>query len=396
MYRGVKSTRMCMTSSDEATLHPINAAISPQPSISVILANFNHGALILRALRALIEQTPAAKEIIVVDDGSTDDSVKIIEGFQHRYDSIRLIRHTTNRGIIASMTTALEVATGEYLLCASADDFVLPGLFSHALAGLSENPRAAFFCADVALVDTNNRVIGVRPVTRPRRSRGYLSPGDVRRAIQGTDFWVIGTSTVYRRRLLAEAGYFNACLGSITDVLTIRLLAFRHGFYFDPTVLAAYNKDPTSFSGRIALSVEHSRRVLDAARSWIAENLPEDVCDEQGRLFDRRMRFGFARLWVIWRNGKLDTKSVADILNFGSVDRKILAALSRVPVASGVLTLAWMTLRMRPFGVRALAEAWWRALYFKRFGSVAVQREVDKVVHPIPAAPDLDMTRMDL
>ena len=134
-------------------------------------------------------------------------------------ESIRLIRHATNRGIIASVKTALEVATGEYLLLASADDFVLPGLFSHALAGLSENPRAAFFCSSVALVDTNNRVIGVRPFTQPRRSRGYLSPADVRRAIRKTDFWVIGTSTVYRRRLLAEIGYFDERLGSLGDVL---------------------------------------------------------------------------------------------------------------------------------------------------------------------------------
>jgi hypothetical protein len=367
-----------------------DAAAGPPPSLplSVVLPNFNDGALIPRALRALLDQRPRAKEIIVVDDGSTDDSVKIIEGFQRQHSSIRLIRSSTNRGIIASVRSALEVATGEYLLFASSDDFVLPGLFSHALAGLSENPGAAFFCASVALVDTNNRVIGVRPFTEPRRGRGYLSPADVRQAIRESDFWVIGTGTVYRRHMLSEIGYFDVRLGAIGDVLTNRLLAFRHGFYFDPAVLASYNKNPMSFSGRKAQSVTESRNVLDAARLWIAENLPEDVRTEHGQLFDRRMRFSLARLWVIWRSGKLQTDAMADILNFGAIDRRILAVLARSPVASDVFTLGWMTLRLRPFGMRALLEGWWRALYFKWFRSAAVTRAVNSVIIQTVTAAD--------
>jgi glycosyltransferase involved in cell wall biosynthesis len=347
--------------------------------LSVVLPNFNHGALIPRALRALLRQTPAAQEIIVVDDGSTDDSVTIVEGFVRQHPSIRLIRHGANKGIVAAVKTALGVATGEYLLFASADDFVLPGLFGHALAGLSENPAAAFFCSDVALVDAGNRVLGVRPFTPPRLRSGYLSPKDVRRAIRGTDFWVIGTSTVYRRRLLAEAGYFDERLGSIGDVLTNRLLAFRHGFYFDATVLAAYNKDPMSFSARNALSVKDSLRLLDAAGSWIAEKLPEDVRDEHRRLFDRRMRFGFARLWVLWRSGRHETDAMADILAFGAFDRRILAELSRVPKLSAYLTLGWMTLRMRPFSLRGMAEAWWRASYFRWFCRAGIERKIMKI-----------------
>ena len=345
--------------------------------LSVILPNFNHGSLIARALHALANQTPAAREIIVIDDGSTDDSVSVIEALQRRYPSIRLIRNATNQGIVASVKTALEVATGEYLLFASSDDFVLPGLFSHAHAALTANPGAAYFCAGVALMDVEGRVIGVRPVTVPRNDCGYLSPADVRRVIRGTDFWVLGTSTVYRRQLLADIGYFDERLGSLGDVLANRLLAFCHGFCFDPVVLAAYNKDPMSFSARNALSVTESRRFLDAAGTWIAKNLPEDVRDEHGRVFDRRMRFGLARLWIIWRDGQLKTDAIADILNFGTFDRAALRLLARSPFGSNLLVLGWMTLRMPPFSFRAMVAAWWRALRFKWAGRDAVQRKVD-------------------
>jgi glycosyltransferase involved in cell wall biosynthesis len=355
---------------------PAQTARPPMP-LSVILPNFNHGNVIARALSALLAQTPAAREIIVVDDGSTDNSVEIVEAMQRRHQSIRLIRNKTNQGIIASVKTALAAATGDYLLFAGSDDFVLPGLFSHALAGLTEYPQAAYFCAGVALVDADCRVIGLRPVTEPRYGGGYLSPVDVRRVIRGTDFWVLGTSTIYRRQLLADIGYFDEHLGSLGDVLANRLLAFRHGFYFDPAVLAAYNKDPMSFSARNALSVRESRRFLDAAGTWIAKNLPEDVRDEHGRVFDRRMRFGLARLWIIWRDGQLKTDAIADILNFGTFDRAALRLLARSPFGSNLLVLGWMTLRMPPFSFRAMAAAWWRALRFKWAGRDAVQREVD-------------------
>src|SRR5580698_1069970 len=222
--------------------------------LSVVLPNFNDGKVLSRALGSLLAQKPAAQEIIVVDDGSSDDSLAIVEKFQARHPSIHLIRNETNLGIVASVRRALDVATGEFLLCASSDDFVLPGLFDRAFKALSDNPAAAFFCASVAMVDIRDQIIGLRPVTTPRLSPGYLSPADVRRAIKRTDFWVLGTSTVYRRKLLAEIGYFDASLGSIGDVLANRLLAFQHGFYFDPSVLGAYNKDPASFSGQIALS----------------------------------------------------------------------------------------------------------------------------------------------
>lgn len=365
-----------MQSTETAAATP---AVMP---VSVVLPNFNDAEVLPRALHALLAQSPAALEIIVVDDGSSDESVSVIERFQARHPSIRLIRNGTNLGIVASVKRALEIARGEFLLCASSDDFVLPGLFKRARDSLSENPDAAFFCASVALVDSHDRITGIRPVTTPGLSRGHLSPDDVRRAIKSTDFWVIGTSTIYRRKLLAEIGYFDPALGSIGDVLANRLLAFRHGFCFDPAVLGVYNKSPASFSGRSALSVDNSRQVLAAAQAWMAAKLPEDVKVQHAKLFDRRMRFGLARLWIVWRDQKkLNVDAISDIAKFDNRDRAVLRFLAGLPLLlSSALVLAWMTLRLRPFGIAGMATAFWRAGIFRFFRRKTIQRLIDETI----------------
>jgi glycosyltransferase involved in cell wall biosynthesis len=353
-------------------------------SLSVILPNYNHAALIPRALRALVAQEPAADEIIVVDDGSTDDSVAVIESFQRLHKSIRLIRQEQNRGITASVKTALDVVNGEFLYLAASDDFVLPGLFSRALSALRENPQAAFFCSGVAMLDPQDRLIGIRPFAFPRFSSGYISPADVRQGIRDTDFWFMGPSLVYRRQRLADIGYFDESLGTICDTLAYRLLAFRFGFCFDPEILAAYRKYADSVSGRNALSVTETNRMLNNAEVWMARTLPADIRDEHSRLFDRRMRFGMARLWVIWRKGRLDSEAVTEILKLQPFDRAVIGFASRVPFISSFLVLAWMAARTRPFGSLALFKAWLYQATVNRKRRNRIERLVADAATPSP------------
>jgi glycosyltransferase involved in cell wall biosynthesis len=329
-------------------------------SLSVVLPNFNHAYVISRALGAIARQIPAAKEIIVVDDGSTDDSIEVIERLCREYRSIRLIRHESNRGTAAAMITALEAISGEYVYFAAADDFVFPGLFARAVSALEANPAAAFFCSEVAVVDRAAAVVGFRPFIVPRWTGGYISPHQARLLFRSSDNWFVGASVIYRRQHLAEVGYFDVSLGSLCDAMTNRLLALRYGFYFAPEILAAFSFASDTLSGRSALSLTESRRLIDFSQRWIEQHFPPDVRGSYSRLFERRLRFGMARLWLVWRNGRLNSRRLAELLNFGRFDRAVIRMASRTPFVASSLVLAWMAIRMRPFGVLAVLKAWVR------------------------------------
>src|SRR5580704_11116787 len=93
------------------------------PGISVVLPNFNHGAFVGEALRALLSQSLEPDEIIVVDDASTDNSRSVIEGITAKNPTVRLLVNPQNVGVIRALNRGLELASGCYIYLAAADDW---------------------------------------------------------------------------------------------------------------------------------------------------------------------------------------------------------------------------------------------------------------------------------
>lgn len=86
-----------------------------RPTLSVVLPNYNHGNVIARALEALLTQERTADEIVVVDDGSTDDSRDVIARFAAKAASIRVLLNAQNQGVIPALIRGLEAASGRYV-----------------------------------------------------------------------------------------------------------------------------------------------------------------------------------------------------------------------------------------------------------------------------------------
>src|ERR1700723_97564 len=96
---------------------------APPPALSVVLPNYNHAKLIGRALAALLGQERTADEIIVIDDGSTDDSVAVIGRFAAPAPATRLLRNPNNIGVTPPLQRGLEPARGKYVYFAASDDW---------------------------------------------------------------------------------------------------------------------------------------------------------------------------------------------------------------------------------------------------------------------------------
>jgi glycosyltransferase involved in cell wall biosynthesis len=333
---------------------------STELTLSVVLPNCNHAALIPRALAALLAQERPADEIIIVDDGSTDDSLRIIESWAEREPTIRCLVNPRNLGVVPSLQRGLDAAGGRYLYFAAADDWVRPGFFSLAVDRLDADPSCGFFCADAVLVDgETGRPQGFRPIARPRFGQGRVTPERAAELLTRIDNWVLTGSTVFRHVSVVQAGGFDARLGSFADGFLSRKIALSNGFFYAPVPVAVWCIFAGSASRQAALCDAEAvlRRVLPIIEAdpvfprWYPE------------VFRRRWRFAVARL----------------ALAGDPVDRKLIAEMGARSVSDRLaLSLIWRFLPSTPGRWAILALLWlrWRPTALSRVISTALARKI--------------------
>jgi glycosyltransferase involved in cell wall biosynthesis len=109
------------------------------PRVSVLLPVYNGGTFLPEALDSVLAQTLGEFELIIVDDGSTDNSAEVVE----RYDDPRLILlRERHRGLVGALNRGLEFARGEYIARMDADDVAQPQVLERLVAALDVDPEA--------------------------------------------------------------------------------------------------------------------------------------------------------------------------------------------------------------------------------------------------------------
>jgi teichuronic acid biosynthesis glycosyltransferase TuaG len=143
--------------------------------VSVITPAYNAERFLEENLRSMQAQTFESWEQVLVDDGSSDRTVEIIEAFAASDPRFRLVRHDENRGVAAARNTGLNVARGRYVAFVDADDYLLPRKFERQIAFMREHGYAFtyhYYCC----IDESGKLLNPRPVWMPESTdyRQYL------------------------------------------------------------------------------------------------------------------------------------------------------------------------------------------------------------------------------
>lgn len=109
--------------------------------VSVIIPCYNKAPYVKEAIESVINQTFSDIEIIVVNDASTDNSAEIIKELKEKYDNILFINNKTNQGVVKTRNTAINIATGEYILPLDADDTIENTFVEKAVKILDKHPE---------------------------------------------------------------------------------------------------------------------------------------------------------------------------------------------------------------------------------------------------------------
>ena len=243
-----------------------NDFCADQPLVSVVIPAFNASAYIERTLRSAGRQTYAALEIIVVNDGSTDDTAQLVAQIAMSDARIRLLS-TPNRGVAAARNTGIEASSGRFVAFLDADDLWHPMKIEkqvNALNRLSSHWAAVYTLH--YLINEDDEII------RPGSSdvaRGYIYARHLNVKYVGN-----GSALLVRRDAALAIGGFDSSyaaegLGGCEDLDFELKLAARYFIEVVPERLVGYRKHPGSMSS------DHLRMgtsALEVVRRSLAAN----------------------------------------------------------------------------------------------------------------------------
>jgi glycosyltransferase involved in cell wall biosynthesis len=161
------------------------------PAVSVVITSYNYERYVGGCVRSVLAQTAPPAEVIVVDDGSTDGSLALLEGFG---DRIRLVRQE-NRGSVAATYRGFQESAGEVLMFLDSDDLLHPRAVEEVRRAW--RPGCAKVQYELELIDAEGTRLG-------RRYCNYVAGYDERAvreefAAHGTYVWPVTTGNAYSR-----------------------------------------------------------------------------------------------------------------------------------------------------------------------------------------------------
>jgi glycosyltransferase involved in cell wall biosynthesis len=329
-----------------------NQSSRPEKLLTVVIPHFNQKDFLPRAVASVLSGETRDIEIIIVDDGSTDDGERTLAALEAMNPLITVIRSKTNQGAPAALNTGLAAARSHYVTFLGADDFVMPDLYMPLVRALDEHPAAALACSQLAIVGSDGSLRGIRPITPPAFWTEYLDPETICRRIESTDNWICSTTAVFRTDPLRAAGGFDAALGVFCDIIVARILAFQHGFVYVPGVRAVFRVAPSTLSASTLLDQGENIRQLAIARQRLSTSIVGQLAPDYPDLFARRLRFSAARLQLVWNRRNADPRVIAEVAGGADTDIKALRAI-RQTIGFGAMgrafAVSWLTLRLRPF-----------------------------------------------
>jgi glycosyltransferase involved in cell wall biosynthesis len=207
------------------------------PLVSIIVPTYNHGRYLAECIDSILGQTYGAIELIVLDDGSTDDTRAVLECYGDR------VRWETqvNSGQAATLNHGWAMCEGELLAYLSADDVLYPDAVARAVAVLRANPATVVVYPDFDLIDAASRRL--RRIAAPDFDAHDL-------------YWRLvchpGPGALFRRSAWHAAGPWNPDLRQNPDLDFWMRMALQGDFRRIPAALAAFRVHPESQTFRHA------------------------------------------------------------------------------------------------------------------------------------------------
>jgi alpha-1,3-rhamnosyltransferase len=223
--------------------------------VTVVISSYNHAPYVEQSILSVVRQTYPHVELLVIDDGSTDNSVRCIEALQriHGFD----FRVQENKGLTCTLNEAVERAQGAFIAPFGSDDIMMEDRLSLQMAYIADKPEVGICAGNIELMNADGSPY-VKRHPKPQPSFRRLNFEDV--FLERKPFAPAPTMLI-RKEVLQKVGGFNLAIR--LEDLYIQLKITHAGYCIDAlgTVLARYRKHPNNTCKNMRFMTESILRI---------------------------------------------------------------------------------------------------------------------------------------
>ncbi len=220
-------------------------------AVSVVVPSYNHARFIEATLRSIIKQTLPPAELIVIDDGSSDESPRIIERVLDDCPFPCELIARDNRGLSATLNEGFERTSGEYFAYLGSDDLWLPNFLKARVQLLQSRTRAVLAYGHAYFVDEQNRIVD------STADWAHYADGNARTMLLQTTA-PMSPTVLYRRQALEHERWNEE--SKLEDYDLYLRLSAEGDFAFDPQLLSAWRRHGSNVSWDQTLMLEEQLR----------------------------------------------------------------------------------------------------------------------------------------
>ncbi len=246
-----------------------------RPRLSVCLPTYNGEAYVAEAVQSVLQQSYSAFEIVVVDDGSSDRTLEILQAFSD--PRIRLYQNPHQRGIPGNWNVAVELARGEYVCVFHQDDVMLADNLAR---------KMALFDSDPSLSLVHSQAERIVEAEAPSHLSDWMEKAETDFVEEGEVYFrklllrgdcICAPTVIVQREQLAAAGGFNETLGYACDYEMWMKLCVegRVGFLHAALVRYRWHADNASHNYQYERGVEECGRAMRAAVAYYTQRRGE-------------------------------------------------------------------------------------------------------------------------
>ena len=228
----------------------VPSALHPE-RVSVIIPCFNQGRFLPDAIKSVLAQTYRDLEVLVMDDGSTDDTGEVAS----TYPVVRLLQQR-NQGVATARNAALRESTGGYLVFLDADDRLLPYALDVGIDALAARPSCAFAAGHCRFIGPDGTVLP----TPPQR---MVQSDHYRQLLRRNYIWNPG-SVMYRRTVFETTVGFRTCVGPTADYDLYLRISKDRPVYCHSTIVAEYRRHEAAMTCNASAMLKAERAVLQS------------------------------------------------------------------------------------------------------------------------------------